>query len=137
MLTHDSTATHAASPAGLRGTCSLATDPREFLARCFRDVKLALALLDEFDASLTSTISEMTLLCVSEDMNEVAEVAHSLKGAASIIGAEDIRAAAAEIEIAGRIGDATRLPHLLQKLRTDADACRSSIAHLREQLYSL
>ncbi|MEX0725697.1 MAG: Hpt domain-containing protein [Planctomycetaceae bacterium] len=134
MNTDTTTKTDEKKAFSLPRGCTSPIDAQGFLVRCLNDPAFALVLLDEFESSIAQRIDEITLLSVSDDLQNMAEVAHSLKGAAAIVGAEEVRALATDIENAGRVEDPARLPHLIKNLRGEIQTCMNAIPHLRLQL---
>ena len=53
--------------------------------------------------------------------------AHSLKGAASNVGATELSRLAAELEEMARIGQSARFPDLIARIETEADAVRNAL----------
>lgn len=102
--------------------------------RCLGNVSFALVLLGEFEATGTQQVDEIALLVVGNDPQAAADAAHSLVGAAAIIGAESIRALAAEIEAVCRGGEALSAVELVNELRGEMDRCLTDIPRIRTEM---
>lgn len=98
------------------------------------NASFALALLAELDASGKPQVDAVVLHAIIGQPDLAAEAAHSLNGAAAIIGAEALRRIAIEIEAAGRAGDASLLLDLLPDLRSEMDRCLTYIPTLRAKI---
>jgi two-component system sensor histidine kinase TorS len=81
-------------------------------------------MLDLFKADTPDRIKAIEATLASSDLVDMADVAHSIKGAAGTMGAPRLRAIAAELEAAGRKGSFGVDPGLLveQLKETYADA---------------
>jgi len=88
-------------------------------------------LLGELESSGQRQVDAIVLHAASDEPHAVAEAAHSLKGAAAIIGAESLRGLAVEVEAAGRDGETTLLLDLVRDLRSEMDRCLSYIPTVR------
>jgi two-component system sensor histidine kinase/response regulator len=80
-------------------------DRPSLLKRCLGKAELADKLLLKLHTRLGSDLYEIKTAVDSGDCEQVARGAHRLKGAAANLSAEALRAAAAELETAGRNGD--------------------------------
>ena len=77
-------------------------DTQVLFSHCMGNVSFAFTLLNELEAIGKQQVDAIVLHAVSNEPYAVADAAHSLKGAAAIIGAERLREKAAEIEAASR-----------------------------------
>ena len=59
--------------------------------------------------------------------DQIEHHAHSLKGAASNVGATELSRLAAELEEMARTGQNTRFPSLISRIETEAKAVRSAL----------
>lgn len=59
--------------------------------------------------------------------DQIEHHAHSLKGAASNVGATELSRLAAELEEMARTGKSTRFPDLISRIETEADAVRKAL----------
>lgn len=114
----------------VRGSHSLADDSLIYpidtdalLARCMGNLAFAQSLLTELESTGTDRVEEIRRFAATGDCNSAAEAAHSLKGAAAIMGAEPIRNLAAEIEALGRAGVKTQLTELADQLGKEMKIC--------------
>lgn len=103
-------------------------------SRCMGNASFALALLSELESSGKQHVDAIVLHTTSDEPHAAAEAAHSLKGAAAIIGAESVRKIASEIEAAGRAGEISLLPDMVHELRGEMDRCLTYIPTLLTDL---
>jgi CheY-like chemotaxis protein/HPt (histidine-containing phosphotransfer) domain-containing protein len=75
------------------------------LGRLMGDELLATAVMDGFAFDMPGHIRSLARLVESGSMEEVADLAHRIRGAAATVGGEAVQAVANEIEVAGRAGD--------------------------------
>jgi Amt family ammonium transporter len=95
------------------------------------NVSFALTLLDELEATGKQQVDAIVLHATNGEVHAAAEAAHSLKGAAAIIGAEPLRAKAAKIEKAGRAGEISSLSEMVHDLSSEMDRCLAYIPMVR------
>ena len=95
--------------------------------RCMGSVEFAESLLKEFAQTGIERVEQISHHALEGDADTVAEIAHSLKGAAAIIAAEDVRAVAAELEATGRSGDLTDALEAVSRLRAEMQRCAEYI----------
>ncbi len=120
---------------GLQNAASTAApiDTEALFARCMGNVAFALTLLSELEANGKQQMDAIVRHVANDDLYAVAEAAHSLKGAAAIIVAEPLRGKAAEIEAAGRDGEASLLLDLVRDLCSEMDRCLAYIPTVRTE----
>jgi PAS domain S-box-containing protein len=92
-------------------------DYAAFLDRVMQDQDLAREILAEFLAELPGHLDTLTTLITAGDTEGAARQAHTIKGAASNLSAEAIRACAYALELAGKQDDLDALQHQLPELR--------------------
>lgn len=109
-------------------------DSEVLFSRCMGNVSFAIALLGELEANGKQQVDAIVLHATSDEPHAAAEAAHSLKGAAAIIGAEPLRGKAAEIEAAGHDGETFLLWDMVHDLRSEMDRCLTYIPILRTDL---
>ena len=109
-------------------------DSKVLFSRCMGNVSFAFALLDELEANGMQQVESILIHAASDEPHAAAEAAHSLKGAAAIIGAEPLRGKAAEIEAAGHADETSQLLELVQDLRYEMDRCLTYLPILRTDL---
>jgi signal transduction histidine kinase/CheY-like chemotaxis protein/HPt (histidine-containing phosphotransfer) domain-containing protein len=80
-------------------------DRPSLLKRCLGKAELADKLLLKLHARLGSDLYEIKAAAGGGDCEQIGRCAHRLKGAAANLSAEALRAAAADLELAGRNGD--------------------------------
>ena len=89
--------------------------------------------LGALEASGPGHIETITRHARAGEAKAAGDAAHALKGAAGIIGAEPLRALAAEIEAAGKVGKyRAGGGFLLQDIQTEMRHCLDYIPEIRE-----
>jgi HPt (histidine-containing phosphotransfer) domain-containing protein len=95
-------------------------------------------MLDLFTADTPDRIQAIEATLASGDLNDMADVAHAIKGAAGTMGAPRLRAIAAELEGAGRHGsfsiDASLLLEQLKETYADAVVALEAFIAMKESL---
>ncbi len=110
------TATMAAAPAGNPETGTprpLVFDVKGFLIRMMDDVELVRAVTEGFMEDIPEQLRDLSALVTSGQSEEAGRKAHSIKGAAANVSAEDLRAVATRMEKMGDRGDLEGLVRLL------------------------
>lgn len=97
----------ATCPVNLEDALARAGDDRDF----FKE------LLELFISDVDDRLRDLQQAAESGDVGQVRSIAHSLKGAAANLSAEDVRQAAWEIESRSRSGDISGLGPLVVTLR--------------------
>lgn len=108
-------------------------DTEVLFAHCLGNVSFALTLLGELEANGKQQVDTILQHATHDDPLAAAEAAHSLKGAAAIIGAEPLRGKSAEIEAAARDGDPSLLLDMVHDLRDEMDRCLAYIPTLQAE----
>jgi len=127
--------THAFKVPGLvQQDAQFPVDYHVLMSRCMGNVAFALELLDELEINCPNQVDSVKTFVASDNCDGAADVAHSLKGAASIIGAEPLRRIAADVELAGRANDLARLVELAEDLKKEMDRCVNFVPKLRSKL---
>ena len=106
-------------------------DTEVLFSRCMGNVSFALTLLGELEANGKQQVDAIVRHIADNEPHAAAEAAHSMKGAAAIIGAEPLRGKAAEIEAGARDGDTSLLLDIVHDLRSEMDRCLAYIPTLR------
>ena len=112
---------------------ALPIDTKVLFSNCMGNVSFAFTLLEELEAHGKQQVDAIVLHATRDEAHAVAEAAHSLKGAAAIIGAESLRAIAAEIEAAGHAGETSLLLDLVHDLRSEMDRCLDYIPTIQAE----
>jgi len=98
-------------------------DTEALYGRCMGNVEFAESLLKDF-AHVGGERVEQILRSLEEcDATGMADTAHSLKGAAAIVAAEDLRSVAARLESTGRSGDLDDAVQFADQLRVEMKSC--------------
>ncbi|WP_240125679.1 ATP-binding protein [Thermomonas alba] len=85
------------------------------------------AILQDFLATTGDDLRALERLHEAGDLSALTRQAHKIKGAAALVGAQRLAAAAAALEAAGRSGDAARLPTLIADLRSAAQQLQQHV----------
>lgn len=87
--------------------------------RCMGNIALLERVLDQFHKRLPEELEELERALEQRDSEQVARVAHRIKGTSANVSAEGLQRAAAEIEDLGRTGCVTDVPTRLERLRSE------------------
>jgi FOG: HPt domain len=82
------------------------------------DAEFIAELLGDFVSQTPALIEQITTALAQGDAATVGKVAHTLKGSARAIGADEFAAIAFELEQAGKQGDLSNAPDALHRLQT-------------------
>ena len=82
------------------------------------NIDLVQRVLEKFQERLPSELAELEKLLACHDVEQIAYVAHRIKGTSATISAQGLRQAAAEIEDLGRAQQASEIPTALEHLRS-------------------
>jgi Amt family ammonium transporter len=104
------------------------------LDRCMGNADFAGSLLAALEASGPGHIENITRHARAGESKAAADAAHALKGAAGIIGAEPLRALAAEIEAAGKAGNIEEEASSLRDIQAEMRRCLNYIPDIRNRL---
>ena len=94
-----------------------------------------MALLSELQSSARHQVAQIGCHLAKGQAHAAAEVAHSLKGAAAIVGALPLSRLAAEVEAAGHAGDLAKVQILSAKLSNELARCLAEIDQLKCELH--
>ncbi len=100
----------------------------EVLERLEGDEDLLRELVDIFLTQSRVQLEELTAALALGDAAAIRHQAHSLKGAAAGLGAEALSHRAAQLEQAGREGDLTAAPALLQAVQEELQRFQQTAA---------
>lgn len=106
-------------------------DTNVLFSRCMGNVSFALSLLGELQANGKQQVDLLFLHAAGDEWSRIAEVAHSLKGSAAILGADQPRALAGEVEEAAGAGEYSQLARQIRELRKEMDRCLAWIPTFR------
>lgn len=109
-------------------------DVQLLLSRCMSNVPLALALIDEFESNGSRQVATIVQNAIDGNVNDASAGAHSLKGAAGIIGAQSLSAIAAQVEAAKHEDHALELLNLTRQLEEEMNRCLSYVSKLRQHV---
>lgn len=112
-------------------------DTNALASRCLGNMDFALMLLTEMEATGKQRVDDITRLAVHHDRVGVIEAAHSLKGAAAIIGAVSLQRVAAVIEATR---DSEQTPwdsNLINRLQVEMDRCLKYIPVIRDSKHAI
>jgi HPt (histidine-containing phosphotransfer) domain-containing protein len=92
----------------------------------------ARALIEHFFGSLDERLSALSSAFADNNIAEVGHVAHRLKGASAVYGAEALARLAGQIEARADAADTQALVPLIAALKPTADATRADTRQLLE-----
>ncbi|MFN7162711.1 MAG: Hpt domain-containing protein [Fimbriimonadales bacterium] len=81
------------------------------------DEEFIAEILSDFTAQMPELIEQIVSAVARGDAATLGKVAHTLKGSARAVGADEFAAIAFELEQAGKQGDLTGAPAALQRLQ--------------------
>jgi len=113
-----------------------AIDTESLYTRCGGNISFALALLTEMESKGDRQVDSIAECVAAGQCAQAAEQAHSLKGAAGILGAERLRSVAAEIESAGKENELATIVSLVDDLQQEMRRCLAQIPEIRAQTSS-
>lgn len=108
----------------------------ELRERCGDDDRLIQRVLQKFTVKAKSEIALLEQHVRDQDLDQVIQVAHSLKGMAANVAAQPVSEVAGTIELAARDKQSEGYSLLLQELSQKFDTCEAAIAHLLIQVSS-
>ncbi|EMI16769.1 two-component system sensor protein [Rhodopirellula maiorica SM1] len=91
--------------------------------RCMGDVQFAESLLDSFAEDGRDRMTQIVQLIDHGDVLAASKVAHSLKGIAGIVAAQEVQSISARIESAGKAGEIEMMHRLVKDLTNVVDEC--------------
>lgn len=91
----------------------------DLVERCMGNIDLATRLLNQSQDLLVDDLQTLQLCDASEEPNEVARLAHRLKGATANVGAYALSDVLARIEQHGRTGQTETVPGCLLELDSE------------------
>lgn len=106
-------------------------DVQILLSRAMGNLSFAQMLLDEFERSGQEQVENIVRCVEANSCGQAAEMAHSLKGAAAIIGAEGLREKAMLIEHSVRNGQPSGILELVRDLRSEMERCVACLTTVR------
>jgi len=115
------------------GPTEVAIDQIALLAHCMNNVQFAASLLAELELTGEQKVRDIVDFADAGDFQAMAQVAHGLKGAASIIAAEPLRCIAAAIEEAGKSETQGSLVSIVDNLQLEMKKCLDFCKVFREQ----
>ena len=92
-------------------------DVDALLERTMGSVEVAQMVLDSFDSQLAPSVDSLVLLQSQGKSREMHRIAHSLKGAAANVGADQLCLAAGELEQSSLDGQVEAIVHQLEALK--------------------
>jgi CheY-like chemotaxis protein/HPt (histidine-containing phosphotransfer) domain-containing protein len=105
----------------------------DFLARCLGDAGVAANVLDVFVGQIAQELDNLAQTIGQGDMDQLMRLAHRIKGSASGISAERVRAAAFELEKTGRQKDLPAAVRQLAQLKSEVETCIKFIVESRQK----
>jgi signal transduction histidine kinase/DNA-binding response OmpR family regulator len=109
-------------------------DIDSLIARCSGNSTLAVSILEKFEKQTASLVADIEKSIASGDADRTAKLSHTLKGSAGMVGADSIRAVAAELEQLGRRSELEAASQTLGSLRDAVEKCVSELPAVRHEL---
>ena len=109
-------------------------DLGDLLHRCLEKPQLAARVLTKFQETAGKLLTDLTKALESDDTQQAAGHAHTLKGAAGNIGATSLRSVATQIEQQCRVGAAAAAKTTLLALNLEATRCMVALPRIIAQL---
>jgi len=94
----------------------------DFVERCMGDANFARSVLDKFAAQATGLLGDITNAVDAHDADDLARLAHTLKGASANVEAQRLNAVAKRLEQLGKQASLDQSAQLLADLRDEVDA---------------
>ncbi len=91
----------------------------ELRNRCMGNIQLVRRILEKFQQRLPAELAELENAFELNDTEQIARVAHRIKGTSASVSAKDLAQAAAAIEEASRTGQVTDIPPRIESLRSE------------------
>jgi signal transduction histidine kinase/CheY-like chemotaxis protein len=101
------------------------------LEQCSHNPAVISRVIDKFEAQVRREIEQLQSCVAAGDAPQTASLAHALKGAASIVGAAPVAAAAAALEQLGRDARLSELEPALAQLRQEISRCIAALPSVR------
>jgi len=124
----------AVAPLQLAGTPTPAIDRQALLSRSLNNRAFATALLSELRSSAQHQVAQIGDYLAAGQTRAAAEVAHSLKGAAAIVGALTLSQLATEVEAAARAEALTQIHKFDEQLSSALARCLTECEQLTCEL---
>ncbi|MEZ6319093.1 MAG: response regulator [Phycisphaerales bacterium] len=126
---------HPAPAPEPRATASPSSiDAEGALARCGGSPAILGRVFEEYVKSATRHLEELDEHAARAELDELARIAHGLKGASANIGAKRASELASALELAGRSGDAAALDERIESLRAEMAQVIEEVNQARGQL---
>jgi len=109
-------------------------DVEMLLDQCMGQRAFAEEIFNDFESGLATRIGELKYAVRTEALEEAATIAHSLKGAAGIIGAIRLQRVASELEAASQRGDPEAIVSLLNELVSEVFRFNNAGPSVRRKL---
>jgi signal transduction histidine kinase/CheY-like chemotaxis protein/HPt (histidine-containing phosphotransfer) domain-containing protein len=98
---------------------------------CDGRVELMSKVLDKFEQQIADDLGRITEALEAADADRIREIAHHLKGAAALVGANPVAQDAQRVEQLAREGQVERARQAIDELKTDARRCLDDMPRLR------
>jgi HPt (histidine-containing phosphotransfer) domain-containing protein len=92
-------------------------DVQSLMNRCMGNIDLVRRVLGKFQQRLPAELAELEGAWKLDDLEQVARVAHRVRGSSATVSAEGLARAASAIEEAGRGGRAAKIPEYIEQFR--------------------
>jgi HPt (histidine-containing phosphotransfer) domain-containing protein len=112
-------------------------DYQALIERCLGNLELAGRLIDKLQSCLPQEIEGMEQALADQDSEQVARIAHRLKGATASVSAQGLNRVLEEIEQFGRAGVLSVIPASLERLRGEWEQFKDYSAQVLSQRKTL
>jgi HPt (histidine-containing phosphotransfer) domain-containing protein len=96
--------------------------------RCLGNIDLVQRVLEKFEQQLPQELAELEHALALSDTEQVARVAHRIKGSSANVSAEGLQQAAEEVEGSSRAGCVADIPRHFDRLRSEWELYRDCAA---------
>jgi HPt (histidine-containing phosphotransfer) domain-containing protein len=112
-------------------------DWRELCDRCLGNIDLVQRVLEKFEQRLPQELAELQHALALSDTEQVARVAHRIKGSSANVSAEGLQRAAEEVEDSSRAGCVANIPQHIERLHWEWERYRDYAARCPRQSMAL
>ncbi|MBN2295442.1 MAG: Hpt domain-containing protein [Pirellulales bacterium] len=91
--------------------------------RCMGNIQLVERILNKFQQRMPEELEELEKALELSDTEQIARIAHRVKGTSASVSASTLQQAATEIEDLSRAGRITEIPVRIEQLRGEWDRC--------------
>jgi HPt (histidine-containing phosphotransfer) domain-containing protein len=101
------------------------------LERCMNNARTVDVVINKFEKQANDAIAQIKQHITTSDLTAIARVAHSLKGAAGILAANQLATLAGQMEQLGRNGEVAQLGSQFASLQAEITRCIDQLPQVR------